>query len=75
MKIVVVLMLFLCTQCLPRAQETNVVGNLHQRAGQRVELTRGLDNGVVGSERLELVRGCGVRGGGGSSTSKWGGRL
>jgi hypothetical protein len=39
-----------------RGQVADVVGNLHERDGDRVERTRGLDDGVVGGKGLELPR-------------------
>lgn len=37
------------------AEVADVLGDLGERRGQRVEGARGLDDGVVGGERLELV--------------------
>lgn len=44
-----------------RAEEANVVRDLHERDGEDVERTRGLDDSVMRRERLELV-GRGVEG-------------
>lgn len=41
-----------------RAEEADILCDLEEGRGEGVELTMGLDNGVVGSESLELV-GCG----------------
>ena len=43
------------------AQETDVVGDLHQRDGHGVEGARGFDDGVVGGQGLELVLGADER--------------
>lgn len=39
------------------AKVADILGDLEQRAGQGVQRARGLDDGVVGSQNLELVRG------------------
>lgn len=37
------------------AEVADILGNLGERRGERVESARGLDDGVVGGQRLELV--------------------
>jgi hypothetical protein len=44
-----------------RSEVSDVVGDLHEGAGEDVERTRGLDDGIVGGESLKLV-GSGVEG-------------
>jgi len=51
------------TASRPGSEVSDVVRDLHQADGNGVEGTRGLDNGVVSGEGLELLinsAGCGV---------------